>query len=168
MEASDMTSIDTIPPKRSHSISSLMNPAPSIQPKTEPLFCELKNVIAQYELQPELLKLILTSKIEEDKRRTEEAKLRFKQLDLYLRKHGASETSDSNGRTNAHGSWQENPQKRRRRSSQQHIYESMASPTGDGSAFDHHERRQSAAAAMLAMGSIPMARSSSMPSPLSP
>jgi hypothetical protein len=45
---------------------------------------DLQEVIQQYQSQPELLKLILTSKVEEDKRRAEEAKLRAKELDLYL------------------------------------------------------------------------------------
>ncbi|KAF7723051.1 hypothetical protein EC973_002385 [Apophysomyces ossiformis] len=167
METSDITSRNNIPAKRSHSLSSLMNPEPSEQLKTEPLFCELKNIVAQYELQPELLRLILTSKIEEDKRRTEEAKLRFKQLDLYLQKHGASETPDSSGGTSTSYSQQEAPQKRRRLSSQQY-YETPSSSTVKLSLYDHHERRQSAAAAMLAMGSNLTARSSSIPSPSPP
>ncbi|RCI01883.1 hypothetical protein CU098_011673 [Rhizopus stolonifer] len=50
---------------------------------TPPLY-DLQEVIQQYQSQPELLKLILTSKVEEDKRRAEEAKLRAKELDLYL------------------------------------------------------------------------------------
>ncbi|CAG8536509.1 11251_t:CDS:2 [Diversispora eburnea] len=45
---------------------------------------ELQDVIAQFQTQPELLKLILTSKVEEDKRRAEEAKLRVRELDLML------------------------------------------------------------------------------------
>ncbi|KAI8332964.1 hypothetical protein EDC96DRAFT_27116 [Choanephora cucurbitarum] len=48
-----------------------------------PLY-DLQEVIQQYQSQPELLKLILTSKVEEDKRRAEEAKLRAKELDLYF------------------------------------------------------------------------------------
>ncbi|KAI8972059.1 hypothetical protein BDF20DRAFT_788414, partial [Mycotypha africana] len=48
-----------------------------------PLY-DLQHIIQQYQSQPELLKLILTSKVEEDKRRAEEAKLRAKELDIYL------------------------------------------------------------------------------------
>ncbi|KAG1050816.1 hypothetical protein G6F46_004158 [Rhizopus delemar] len=48
-----------------------------------PLY-DLQEVIQHYRSQPELLKLILTSKVEEDKRRAEEAKLRAKELDLLL------------------------------------------------------------------------------------
>lgn len=59
------------------------NKIPSIQ-ETTPLY-DLQEVIQQYQSQPELLKLILTSKVEEDKRRAEEAKLRAKELDLYLK-----------------------------------------------------------------------------------
>jgi hypothetical protein len=52
--------------------------------KNDPPLYDLQEVIQQYQSQPELLKLILTSKVEEDKRRAEEAKLRAKELDLYF------------------------------------------------------------------------------------
>jgi hypothetical protein len=45
---------------------------------------DLQDIIYSYQSQPELLKLILSSKLEEDKRRAEEAKLRAKELDLLL------------------------------------------------------------------------------------
>jgi len=45
---------------------------------------DLQDIIAQFVNQPELLKLIITSKVEEDKRKAEEAKLRAKELDLML------------------------------------------------------------------------------------
>ncbi|CAO3635213.1 unnamed protein product [Cunninghamella echinulata] len=45
--------------------------------------CHLQDIIQQYQSQPELLKLILTSKVQEDRRYTEEAKLRSKTLDMY-------------------------------------------------------------------------------------
>ena len=45
---------------------------------------DLQSVVSKYQANPELLKLILASKVEEDKRRTEEAKLRAKELDLYF------------------------------------------------------------------------------------
>lgn len=45
---------------------------------------DLQDVIAQFQSQPELLKLILTSRAEEDRRRCEEAKLRAKEIDLLL------------------------------------------------------------------------------------
>lgn len=45
---------------------------------------ELQDVIFYYQSQPELLRLILQSKLEEDKRRAEEAKLRSKELDLIM------------------------------------------------------------------------------------
>lgn len=53
-------------------------------PATNPISCDLQEVIIYYQSQPELLRLILLSKVEEDKRRTEEAKLRAKELDLLL------------------------------------------------------------------------------------
>ncbi|KAI8581447.1 hypothetical protein K450DRAFT_233134 [Umbelopsis ramanniana AG] len=45
---------------------------------------DLHEVIRSYQSRPDLLKLILRSKVEEDKRRTEEAKLRTKEIDLLL------------------------------------------------------------------------------------
>ncbi|KAI8991072.1 hypothetical protein BDF20DRAFT_903932 [Mycotypha africana] len=45
---------------------------------------DLQDIIYSYQAHPELLKLILLSKLEEDKRRAEEAKLRAKELDLIL------------------------------------------------------------------------------------
>lgn len=51
---------------------------------TSPQSCDLQDVIFYYQSQPELLRLILLSKVEEDKRRAEEAKLRAKELDLLL------------------------------------------------------------------------------------
>ncbi|KAI9473541.1 MAG: hypothetical protein EXX96DRAFT_652342 [Benjaminiella poitrasii] len=45
---------------------------------------DLNDVIKKYGDQPELLQLILSSKLEEDRRKAEEAKLRQKELDYYL------------------------------------------------------------------------------------
>lgn len=53
-------------------------------PATNPVSCDLQEVIIYYQSQPELLRLILLSKVEEDKRRSEEAKLRAKELDVFL------------------------------------------------------------------------------------
>lgn len=64
--------------------SSFNNKMPSIHESTNTPLYDLQEVIQQYQSQPELLKLILTSKVEEDKRRAEEAKLRAKELDMYL------------------------------------------------------------------------------------
>ncbi|CAO3677125.1 unnamed protein product [Rhizopus stolonifer] len=55
--------------------------------------CDLQQVIQHYRTQPELLKLILTSKVEEDKRRTEEARLKAKELDLFLKQTPAKRKS---------------------------------------------------------------------------
>jgi hypothetical protein len=44
----------------------------------------LQDVVRQFRDKPELLQLILQSKVEEDKRRAEEAKLRAKEIDLYM------------------------------------------------------------------------------------
>ncbi|KAI9313190.1 hypothetical protein BX666DRAFT_747277 [Dichotomocladium elegans] len=53
-------------------------------PATDPVTCDLQEVLLYYRSQPELLRLILLSKVEEDKRRTEEARLRAKELDILL------------------------------------------------------------------------------------
>ncbi|KAI9487509.1 MAG: hypothetical protein EXX96DRAFT_553533 [Benjaminiella poitrasii] len=54
------------------------------QPAIESPLYDLQDVIQQYQSQPEILKLILTSKVEEDKRRAEEARLRAKEIDFYI------------------------------------------------------------------------------------
>lgn len=51
---------------------------------SNPASYDLQEIISQYQQHPELLKLILSSKVEEDKRRAEEAKLRAKEIDLLL------------------------------------------------------------------------------------
>ncbi|KAI8888627.1 hypothetical protein K501DRAFT_240197 [Backusella circina FSU 941] len=56
-------------------------------PDTNPVSCDLQEVIMYYQSQPDLLRLILMSKVEEDKRRAEEAKLRAKELDLLFNLH---------------------------------------------------------------------------------
>lgn len=45
---------------------------------------DLQQVLLQYRSQPDLLQLILESKLQEDRRRTEEARLKAKELDLML------------------------------------------------------------------------------------
>lgn len=54
---------------------------------------DLQSVVSKYHANPDLLKLILASKVEEDKRRTEEAKLKAKELDLYLKQQEAVGTN---------------------------------------------------------------------------
>ncbi|CAO3690997.1 unnamed protein product [Rhizopus stolonifer] len=60
---------------------------------------DLQEVISKYQKNPELLKLILASKVEEDRRKTEEAKLRSKELDLYInrQKGGCRRVSCTSG-----------------------------------------------------------------------
>ncbi|KAG0855495.1 hypothetical protein G6F17_005413 [Rhizopus arrhizus] len=72
---------------------------------TDPVACDLRDVIVYYQSQPDLLRLILSSKVEEDKRRTEEAKLRAKELDLLLLKqkeHTFISSNDPNSLFNHH------------------------------------------------------------------
>lgn len=47
-------------------------------------YLNLEKVVQVYGNQPELLELILSSKVEEDRRRAEEAKLRRKEIDYML------------------------------------------------------------------------------------
>ncbi|KAI9305956.1 hypothetical protein BJ944DRAFT_264321 [Cunninghamella echinulata] len=59
------------------------SPSPSWTPPSY----ELQEMLVHYQSQPDLLQLILESKLQEDKRRTEEARLRAKELDLMLLQH---------------------------------------------------------------------------------
>ncbi|SAL95058.1 hypothetical protein [Absidia glauca] len=134
-----------------------------------PLY-ELHQVIQQYQAQPELLKLILTSKVEEDKRRAEEAKLRAKELDYYM-KHDSPAPALL---PTMHQSKMPIPPRNKTDRSAPYPLSSPSSTTthppseNHDSSFDdhdHQQRRHSAATAMLAMGSSfsPL----SPPSPLS-
>jgi len=53
---------------------------------SNPASYDLQEIISQYQQHPDLLKLILASKVEEDKRRAEEAKLRAKEIDLLFQR----------------------------------------------------------------------------------
>lgn len=74
------------------SSSSSVTPHPSSTTTTtttdptnnDPTACDLRDILMYYRSQPDLLRLILLSKVEEDKRRTEEARLRAKELDIML------------------------------------------------------------------------------------
>ncbi|KAG1442277.1 hypothetical protein G6F56_011135 [Rhizopus delemar] len=68
-----------------HTVSPLLNnTVKSADQNNNPASGDLQDIIYSYQTQPELLKLILSSKLEEDKRRAEEAKLKAKELDLLL------------------------------------------------------------------------------------
>lgn len=112
-----------------------------------PLY-DLQEVIQQYRSQPELLKLILSSKVEEDKRRAEEAKLRAKELDLYSHKMLPSANDYHK---------QPRPAPYTIPKSRTHNHSSSISSASSSSSSlsfeeDNDQRRHSAAAAMLAMG----------------
>jgi hypothetical protein len=66
-----------------HSFPRQSSPA-TLKQEQVPVSGDLQEIIYSYQSQPELLRLILLSKLEEDKRRAEEAKLRAKELDLLL------------------------------------------------------------------------------------
>ncbi|KAI8138968.1 hypothetical protein BJV82DRAFT_276871 [Fennellomyces sp. T-0311] len=55
----------------------------------------LEDIIRQYSRKPELLELILMSKVQEDRRRAEEAKLRSKEIDYILQKEQHPSTPPS-------------------------------------------------------------------------
>ncbi|ORX46713.1 hypothetical protein DM01DRAFT_1339373 [Hesseltinella vesiculosa] len=59
-------------------------PRSSTNVSSPPMSYELQDLLVHYHSQPDLLRLILSSKLEEDKRRAEEAKLRSRELDLLL------------------------------------------------------------------------------------
>ncbi|KAI8381563.1 uncharacterized protein BYT42DRAFT_613336 [Radiomyces spectabilis] len=70
------------------------NPSPAYSPQEQEnttLF-NLEKVVQRYGGQPQLLELILSSKVEEDRRRAEEAKLKRKEID-YLLQHPHCEES---------------------------------------------------------------------------
>ncbi|KAG0045294.1 hypothetical protein BGZ83_009482 [Gryganskiella cystojenkinii] len=75
----------------------------SVLPTTPPLTADLDAILAMYAGQPELLKMIIASKTEEDRRRAEEA--RFKMMDLMMRgeNHGMALLTGYDGVLNSNG-----------------------------------------------------------------
>ena len=73
-------------------------------------FLNLERVVRQYSEQPELLGLILSSKVEEDRRRTEEARLKQKEIDYLLQQHqqqdNESHRSTASYRSSNTSNWQ--------------------------------------------------------------
>nr|CAG8434480.1 10772_t:CDS:2 [Entrophospora candida] len=65
------------------SLDSLSSPLTSTQYILTSNF-DLQEILSQFETQPDPLKIILTLKVERDKRRAEEVKLRVRELDLIL------------------------------------------------------------------------------------
>ncbi|CEI86501.1 hypothetical protein RMCBS344292_00941 [Rhizopus microsporus] len=89
---------------------------------------DLQDLIQQYKTQPDLLKLILTSKVEEDKRRAEEAKLKAKELDLLLQQQSLKRKS----------SFQEESIEKRRHSAAA----AMLAMGGGGAVIPNHQQQQ--------------------------
>lgn len=75
------------PPCSSSSSTSAGSASSSSSAAWPPPSYDLQQVLLQYRSQPDLLQLILESKLQEDRRRTEEARLRAKELDLMLLQH---------------------------------------------------------------------------------
>lgn len=90
---------------------------------------DLQDLIQQYKTQPDLLKLILTSKVEEDKRRAEEAKLKAKELDLLLQQQSLKRKS----------SFQEESIEKRRHSAAA----AMLAMGGGGAVIPNQQQQQS-------------------------
>ncbi|OAD78677.1 DNA-binding WRKY transcription factor [Phycomyces blakesleeanus NRRL 1555(-)] len=67
-------------------------------------FLSLERVVQQYGSRPELLELILSTKVEEDRRRAEEAKLRRKEIDYLLHRHQSTDSSLDRPNTNTSNS----------------------------------------------------------------
>lgn len=96
----DNTYLSSNPPDNSGNLqyttstSSKLRSKSAVKP-TNSSQIDLQSVISQYQGNPELLRLILSSKVEEDKRRTEEAKLKTKELDLYIKTQNSTTNSSS-------------------------------------------------------------------------
>ncbi|KAI8646878.1 hypothetical protein BD408DRAFT_409363 [Parasitella parasitica] len=75
----------------------LMTNSMKQEQQQNPISGDLQDIIYSYQSQPELLRLILLSKLEEDKRRAEEAKLRAKELDLFLTQQQQQQQQHPNG-----------------------------------------------------------------------
>lgn len=118
----------------------------------------LEKVVQNYGNQPELLELILSSKVEEDRRRAEEAKLRRKEIDYLLQKQSTesqpqqkvkSETSRpllppiATKQRETASKKSSLPQLRQRTKSFNHQYDAVPSisPTWMNSNAPHHQRR---------------------------
>ncbi|CEI87956.1 hypothetical protein RMCBS344292_02361 [Rhizopus microsporus] len=86
------TTIQTTETNQSNKIDQTST-VPDHSPET--VSWSLSKIVQQYGSQPEILELILLSKIEEDRRRAEEAKLKQKELD-YLISNGSICSSSSN------------------------------------------------------------------------
>ncbi|KAI7883020.1 hypothetical protein K492DRAFT_175774 [Lichtheimia hyalospora FSU 10163] len=113
------------------------------QQHQQPEKLDLHDLVEQYKSHPDLLKLILTSKVEEDKRRAEEAKLKAKELDVYLHhQHHSCAT-------------------KRRLSC---LSSSSSSVEDNRSIESMDQRRNSAAAAMVALASDDYTSTTSSPS----
>ncbi|KAI9323736.1 hypothetical protein BX666DRAFT_1889902 [Dichotomocladium elegans] len=70
-----------------------------------PAFFNLEKVVHQYSEQPELLGLILSSKVEEDRRRAEEAKLKQKEIDYLLQQSHNNVDNHPSGFRHNRASW---------------------------------------------------------------
>ncbi|KAI8993190.1 hypothetical protein BDB01DRAFT_775511 [Pilobolus umbonatus] len=75
----------TSPPKRYINYSMSTTPSSFSTNDSHAQHNSLQAVISRYQSNPELLRLILYSKVEEDRRRTEEAKLKSKELDMFMK-----------------------------------------------------------------------------------
>ncbi|KAI7878700.1 hypothetical protein K492DRAFT_170656 [Lichtheimia hyalospora FSU 10163] len=114
----------------------LENPSRRHQSTYQHICMDLQQVLAEYDTEPEMLKLILRCKIEEDKRHTAEARLKAKELDLMWVQSQLAARCQHNASSPSNDS-------------------SLSKRASISSYEDDHQRRRrdSAAAAMIAMGS---------------
>ncbi|KAI9027511.1 hypothetical protein CLU79DRAFT_717037 [Phycomyces nitens] len=90
-------------------------------------FLSLERVVQKYGTRPELLELILSTKVEEDRRRAEEAKLRRKEIDYLLHRHQSDTDSPP-----AYNPWKSpSPKPQRRSPVSQHSHTSVDDQTDD-------------------------------------
>ncbi|KAJ8655983.1 hypothetical protein O0I10_008423 [Lichtheimia ornata] len=109
---------------------------------------DLQQVLAEYDTEPEMLKLILRCKIEEDKRHTAEARLKAKELDLMWVQSQLAARCQHNAAAAAASTHNDFSSALSKRTSSISSYE-------DDEDDHQRRRRDSAAAAMIAMGSTP-------------
>ncbi|KAL0142466.1 DNA-binding WRKY transcription factor [Mucor lusitanicus] len=147
----------------------------STSPSPSSTATDLQSVVSKYHANPELLKLILASKVEEDKRRTEEAKLKAKELDLYFKNQQDHYKSNRNHQQEAFIL----QQRRRRSSSSSNSSTSSSSNNNAGESIHRRiapyaiprpivmsppSRRNSSASALLSMNQLSINNSSNTPS----
>ena len=140
-------------PSKSTSASTTSIPSPKMSKQDEDStgnsspFFNLEKVVQQYGEQRDLLELILSSKVEEDRRRAEEAKLRQKEIDYLLQQH----RYDSDNTTPESGQQQQQQPIRASRSNSMGRRPSIDKSAHGWETTDHNTSRRFSDTASLAM-----------------